>query len=237
MLDRTEQRIVGVLIEKERTVPDIYPLSENALVDGCNQKNNRDPVLELQSFQVAGALMSLQEKGWAARVDGVSRVTKWKHRVVERLGLTDAEVAIFAELLLRGPQAPGALKPRIARLGFVGEPAQIESVLQKLAGRPQPLVEQLPLRPRERDRRWRHLVGDGSEREAEAAAAEPAASGSRAPSALPERRALPAQPAQPAQSAQPERREPLPDDALAARVARLEREVAELKTRFAQFGG
>jgi uncharacterized protein YceH (UPF0502 family) len=225
MLDRTEQRIVGVLIEKERTVPDTYPLSENALVDGCNQKNNRDPVLELQPFQVAGALMSLQEKGWVARVDGVSRVTKWKHRFGERLGLGDAEIAIFAELLLRGPQAPGALKPRVARLGFAGEPAQIESVLQKLAGRPQPLVEQLPLGPRERDRRWRHLVGDGSEQQPEREAGREVGGGAAAPAALPD---LP-EPREP--------REPRPDDALAARVARLERDVAELKARFAQFGG
>src|SRR5262249_43624568 len=166
MLDRTEQRIVGVLIEKERTVPDTYPLSENALVDGCNQKNNRDPVLELQSFQVAGALMSLQEKGWVARVDGRPRVTKSNHRVVERLGLGDAEISILAELLLRGPQAPGALKPRVARMGFVGEPAQIESVLQKLAGRPQPLVEQLPPRPPGPGRRPRHPGGGGSRQQA-----------------------------------------------------------------------
>jgi uncharacterized protein YceH (UPF0502 family) len=236
MLDRTEQRIVGVLIEKERTVPDTYPLSENALVDGCNQKNNRDPLLELQPFQVAGALMAMQEKGWVARVDGVSRVTKYKHRVVEKLGLTDAELAVFAELLLRGPQAPGALKPRVARMGFVGEPGQIESVLHKLAGRPQPLVEQLPLGSRERDRRWRHLVGEGSEREAGAAAP--------ATAAAPGPRELPAPP-EPQEAPEPrEAREPRPDDPqaarvaqLAARVAQLEREVAELKARFAQFGG
>src|SRR5262249_62137568 len=117
MLDRTEQRIVGVLIEKERTVPDTYPLSENALVDGCNQKNNRDPVLELQSFQVAGALMSLQEKGWVARVDGVSRVTKYRHRVVERLGLAEPGPAGVARRPRPRAPAPGGPKARPAPRG------------------------------------------------------------------------------------------------------------------------
>ncbi len=163
MLDRTEQRIVGVLIEKEATVPDIYPLSENALLDGCNQKSNRDPVLDLVQFQVAGALMALCEKGWITRVDGSGRVTKYRHKVVERLGLTKAELAVFCELLVRGPQAPGALKPRVARMGFLGEATDVERVLQQLASRPQPLVAQLPVAPRERDHKWRHLVGDGSE--------------------------------------------------------------------------
>ena len=226
MLDRTEQRIVGVRIEKERTVPDTYPLRENALVDGCNQKNNRDPVLELQPFQVAGALMALQEKGWIARVDGVSRVTKYRHKVVERLGLTDAELAVFAELLLRGPQAPGALKPRVARMGFVGEPQQIEAVLQKMAGRPQPLVEQLPLAPRERDRRWRQLVGVGSDQQAGDAPAATAPATTTQVSASPPPRA-------PIVAAAPPPLVSVPGD-LAARVAALEREVAALKTRLSE---
>lgn len=162
-LDRTEQRIVGVLIEKALSVPDSYPLSENALLDGCNQKSNRDPVMDLQPFQLAGALLSLREKGWVVRVEGGGRATRYRHQVVERLGLSAAELAVFAELLLRGPQAPGALKPRVLRMGLHAEPDRIEAVLRGLLARPQPLVEQLPLGPRERDQRWRHLVGDGSE--------------------------------------------------------------------------
>jgi uncharacterized protein YceH (UPF0502 family) len=201
MLDRTEQRIVGVLVEKEVTVPDTYPMSENALVDGCNQKNNRDPVMELAPFQVAGATMSLLEKGWIARIDGGGRVPKYRHKVVERLALTPPELAVLCELLLRGPQAPGALKPRVQRLGFTGTPEQIAAVLEQLASRAQPIVEQLTQRPRERDRRWQHLLGDGSE------AAEPAA--------------------EPRKSAAAVETAPRPD--LEARVAALEHALAALR--------
>ncbi|MEO6594610.1 MAG: DUF480 domain-containing protein [Planctomycetota bacterium] len=162
-LDRTEQRIVGVLIEKQMSVPDTYPLSENALEAGCNQKNNREPGMELRDFQIRGALMSLQEKGFAARVEGAGRVAKFKHLVVEELRVDPKETAVLAELLLRGPQASGALKPRIARLGCHLPPEEIEALLRRLAERKPALVELLPLGPRERDRRWRHLLGDGTE--------------------------------------------------------------------------
>jgi len=160
-LDRTGQRLVGVLIEKQLSVPDSYPMSEHALVDGCNQKNNRDPVTEYESFQIAGALMALQQDGWVARVEGGGRVPKFKHRAADVLSAGDQELAVLAELLLRGPQAPGALKPRVQRLGYHAAPEAIEALLRALAARR--LVEQLPLGPRERDRRWRHLLGDGSE--------------------------------------------------------------------------
>ncbi len=162
MLDKTEQRVLGVLIEKEATVPDTYPLTENALRAGCNQSNNRDPVMDLQPFELVGAMMSLMEKGWISRIDGSGRATKYRHKVVERLGLRPDEMAIFAELLLRGPQAPGALKPRIARFSVNAEVPEIEAALQRMASRPQPLVAKLPLGPRERDARYTHLVGDAS---------------------------------------------------------------------------
>lgn len=210
--DRTEQRIVGVLIEKQRTVPDIYPLSENALVDGCNQKNNRDPVTELLPFQVAGALMSLQQKGVVARVDGGSRVAKFRHKLDEVLPGAPDELAILAELLLRGPQAPGALKPRVARMGYHAAPEQIEAQLRLMAGRKPPLVEQLPLGPRERDRRWRHLLGDGSEFAADAPAMAAGGEAAGAPPAI-------VPPGQGVDIA-----------ALAARVAALEQQVQELRS-------
>lgn len=162
-LDPTEQRIVGVLIEKQLSVPDSYPMSENALVAGCNQSNNRDPVTDYAAFQVAGALMALQHKGVVGRLDGGGRVAKYRHKLDETLACATPELTVLAELLLRGPQAPGALKPRVARMGHHAEPAAIEALLQGLAARPVPLVEQLPLGPRERDRRWRHLLGDGAE--------------------------------------------------------------------------
>lgn len=176
-LDRTEQRIVGVLIEKQLSVPDSYPLSENALVDGCNQKSNRDPVMELVAFQVSGALMALQEKGFAARVEGGGRVARFKHRVVEELHIDPKELAVLAELLLRGPQAPGALKPRVARMGCHASPEEIEAMLVALSQRSPPLVVRRPPGRHERDPRWQHLLGDGSELTEVAAA--PPETGSR----------------------------------------------------------
>src|SRR5262245_11823668 len=214
MLDRTEQRIVGVLIEKEATVPDTYPMSENALVDGCNQKNNRDPIRGLEQFQVAGALMALQEKGWVTRVDGHGRVVKYRHRVVDRLALTPPELAVLCELLVRGAQAPGALKPRVARLGFNAEPPAIEALLQKMASRPDPLVAQLPLAPRERDRRWRHLLG--TDDDVAAVATEPAAATASAVGVPPPAAAR---------------------SGLEARVAALEAEVAALRTELERLRG
>src|SRR5262245_34700596 len=207
-LDRTEQRIAGVLIEKQLSVPDSYPLSENALVDGCNQKNNREPVTELVSFQIAGALMAMQEKGAVARLDGGGRVPKFRHKLDELLHLSAAELAIVAELLLRGPQSPGALKPRVARMGCHQTPEQIEGMLRALAARSPALAEQLPLGPRERDRRWRHLIGDGSE----LAAGGPEAAAPAAPAASP--------------------RSDAPD--LAERVRVLEEQVAKLRIEIAR---
>lgn len=180
-LDRTEQRIVGVLIEKERTVADIYPLSENALLDGCNQKSNRDPVTELVAFQIAGALMALQQKDVVARVDGGGRVARYRHKLDEVLHVGDDELAVLAELLLRGPQAPGALKPRVARMGYHAAAESIEVLLRSMAGRAPALVEQLPLASRERERRWRHRLGDGSEVQEVAAASAPAPAAIAAP--------------------------------------------------------
>lgn len=209
-LDPTEQRIVGTLIEKQLSVPDSYPMSENALVAGCNQSNNRDPVTAYETFQVAGALMAMQQKGVVGRIDGAGRVAKYRHKLDESLACTTSELAVFAELLLRGPQAPGALKPRVARMGYHAEPAAIEALLQGLAARPVPLVEQLPLGPRERDRRWRHLLGDGNaaaapDADADAGVVAPMASAASSPAGD-----------------------------LAARVAELERQVRALQDDVAQ---
>ena len=161
-LDRTEQRIVGVLIEKQRTVPDSYPMTENALINGCSQSSNRDPVLALQHFEVAGALMAMHGRDVVVRIEGGARAVKYRHRIDELLGVSENQLALLAELLLRGPQAPGALKSRVARMGFHGTPQQIEEALRELAAGSPPLVTQESRRPRERDHRWRHLLGDGS---------------------------------------------------------------------------
>lgn len=211
-LDRTEQRIVGVLIEKERTVPDSYPLSENALVNGCNQSSNRDPVMSLETFEVAGALMAMHGRDVVRRVEGGGRVAKYRHRLDEMLGVGDNQLAVLAELLLRGPQAPGALKPRVARMGFQGTPDQIEAVLREMAAMTPPLCAQEPKRPRERDHRWRHLLGDGSELEAPAM------------ESVPEAVSAPASASTPASaSAAP------PADEVLQRLAALEQRVAHLE--------
>lgn len=159
MFDRTEQRIIGVLIEKELAVPDSYPMTENALVAGCNQKSNRDPEMALEVFEVAGALNALREKEWVVKVEG-SRADRYRHELTQRLDVDRNQKAVLCELLVRGPQAPGALKPRVARMGFQASPAEITAVLEGLRSRSGgPLVEQLPRIPRERDQRWGHCMG------------------------------------------------------------------------------
>lgn len=209
-LDPTCQRIVGVLIEKELSVPDSYPLTLNALVGGCNQQSNREPAMSLETFLVEGALWGLQEREFVARVEGSGRVTKYRHRMRERFALDERDLAVMAELLLRGPQAPGALKPRVQRMGLEAEPAAILQILESMGQRG--LVEQLPLGPRERDRRWQHCFGGEASADAGAEAA-PLRRAAPMPSEKPEAPSTPAS-----------------GDALAARVAELERVVAELRT-------
>ncbi len=160
MLDTTQQRIIGVLIEKELAVPDTYPLTENALLAGCNQKSNRDPDLSLEAFEISGALRALQESEWVVRGERGGRVVRYRHKLEEKLSVDEAQKAVLAELLLRGPQAPGALKSRVARMGLHGTPEAIREILDALRRRPSPLVQQLPQQPRERDCRWAHCLGD-----------------------------------------------------------------------------
>ena len=167
MLDRTQQRILGVLMEKELAVPDSYPMTENALLAGCNQKSNRDPEMSLEGFEVSGALMAMCEKEWVTRIDG-GRASRFRHEADKKIALDPKEKAIIAELLVRGPQAPGALKARVARMGFNGTPHDIEAVLRGLRDRSgRALVEQQARRPRERDQRWAHCLGPHDEAQAE----------------------------------------------------------------------
>ena len=130
MLNTVEQRVVGVLIEKELTVPDSYPLTENTLLAGCNQKSNRDPEMELDSHEIHAALTSLRASGWVTRVDSSGRAARFRHDVDTMLGLAPDEKRLLCELLIRGPQAPGALKPRIARMGAnrIGSPEVLSSI-------------------------------------------------------------------------------------------------------------
>jgi uncharacterized protein YceH (UPF0502 family) len=163
MLDRTERRILGVLLEKELSVPDSYPLTANALLAGCNQKSNREPEMSLELFEVDGALLAMQLKGWVVKTES-SRAPRYRHKIDERLALDGREKAVLAELLLRGPQAAGALKTRVPRMGFeAASPTDVEAVLLALRDRPEPLVRLLPRAPRERDARWQHCLAPADE--------------------------------------------------------------------------
>lgn len=210
-LDRTQLRVLGVLLEKELAVPASYPMTEAALVSGCNQKSNREPEMSLEPFEVTGALTALQLDSWVTRIDG-GRTPHFRHRIDDRLGLQTEGKAVLAELLLRGPQAPGALRGRVSRMGFADASADdVRRVLEQLAAGVDPLVHELPQAPRERDRRWAHRLGGGDSGESagESAGEEPPRT---APVDAPERV-----------------RDEAQADSLEARVARLERDVAELR--------
>ena len=159
-LDPLEQRLVGVLLEKEATVPETYPLTVNALVQGANQKSNRDPEMRVQDYEVEGALKSLLVKGWILEHEREGgRTRRYGHQAGQQLGVGKPELAILTELMLRGPQTPGELKTRCERMHPVGAPDEVERRLRELAQRPVPYVRQLERRPREHAARWMHLLG------------------------------------------------------------------------------
>ncbi|HZQ16651.1 MAG TPA: YceH family protein [Gaiellaceae bacterium] len=156
-LDEAQQRVLGCLVEKQRTTPDQYPLSLNALRLACNQTTSRDPVLSLDESEVRAAVQRLGQIGFARLASGPgSRAAKYRHLLDEALGLDGAETAVLAVLLLRGPQTASELKARAERLGDVGDAL---AVLERLARRE--LVEVQPRQPGRREERWAHLLGGG----------------------------------------------------------------------------
>ena len=162
-----EARVIGALIEKEITTPDQYPLSLNALVAACNQKSNRDPVLALSADEVQATVDGLMKKHLVTdRSGGVGgRVTRYRHRFCNtqfaQLQLSAREQAIVCELLLRGPQTPGELRARAARMAPLREVGEVETALRDLAAREEPLVACLPREPGRRESRWMQLfTGD-----------------------------------------------------------------------------
>lgn len=164
-LNPLEARIIGVLIEKSITTPDQYPLSLNALTNGCNQKTNRDPVLAVDEATVQQTLDDLKKRFLVSDHAGFgSRVTKYQHRLCNsefgRLQLTAGELAILCELLLRGPQTAGELRSHGERLHRFRDVAEVESTLTALAQRDEPLVARLPREPGKREARYTHLLGD-----------------------------------------------------------------------------
>jgi uncharacterized protein len=161
--DAVEIRILGCLVEKQRTTPDQYPLSLNGLRLACNQATNRDPVVDYDEATIRAALEHLSRRGWVRLASGPgSRVAKYRHLLDDALGRVPSQIALLAVLMLRGPQTPGELKQRVERLYPYGSTEEVEKALELLAEHE--LVEKLPRRPGQSQDRWAQLLG-GSEPE------------------------------------------------------------------------
>jgi uncharacterized protein len=167
-LMETEVRVLGSLIEKDITTPEYYPLSLNALVNACNQKSNRDPVMQLDEDAVRDALDGLQQHRMAGPARGAdSRVTKFEQRLQELFNFTRPEIAVLCVLLLRGPQTPGELRGCAERMHRFEALDDVQSALQKLMQRDPPLAKVLPRQPGTKESRYAHLLaGDVVEAEA-----------------------------------------------------------------------
>ena len=209
-LSAIDARIIGSLIEKQITTPDQYPLSLNALVNACNQKSNREPLMQLDEPSVKAAVDGLARRHYVVEKSGFgSRVPKYQQIFCNTefgsLKFSPQETAIVCELLLRGPQTPGELRARITRMAELPDPNLVESLLEALASRPEgALVAQLPREAGRRDSRWANLFEELPEVSAAPSTAPPAPRVSASAASTP------------------------PVD-LAARVATLEREVAALR--------
>jgi uncharacterized protein YceH (UPF0502 family) len=215
-LDPTQRRIIGVLIEKSLTTPDGYPLTLNALVTGCNQKSNRNPVMQVRDFEVEGALRALFLGEWVTNTNVGGRAIKWRHRIEHKLGLEGAPVAVLADLLLRGPQQPGELRAHASRMVSIATQEELLRVLQELMDRMPPLVRRIPRAPGERaDRYGQTLADDGP---SEAVTESPPAAETSPPA--------------PPSDASVDTATPLEE-----RVAALEREVASLRRQIERLGG
>jgi uncharacterized protein len=163
LLSEIETRVLGSLIEKDITTPDYYPLSLNALVNACNQKNNRDPVMTLDEAGVRDALSSLQEKRLAGPASGAdSRVSKYEHRLQEVFNFDRRESALVCVLLLRGSQTPGELRSRADRMHHFEALEDVVATLDRLAQRDPPLVRVLARQPGSRESRYMHLFSGES---------------------------------------------------------------------------
>jgi hypothetical protein len=210
LLDAVEARVLGALIEKDITTPEYYPLSLNALVNACNQKSNRDPVMDLGEDAVRQALHSLAEKVLAGPSRSSDhRVTKYEHQLQEVFNFNRLETAIVCELLLRGPQTPGELRSHTERMHHTEDLAEVLSVLQRLMERQPPLVKMLARQPGTKEARYAHLLSGDVEAPATTTTANAPAAGN---SANTERVAR-----------------------LEEQVANLRQEMTELKAQFADF--
>jgi uncharacterized protein len=166
VLNDVDARVLGCLVEKEITTPEYYPLSLNALVHACNQKSNRDPLMNLDEDGVRSALRALGEQALARSASGDSRVAKYEHRLAEVFNFTRPETAILCELLLRGPQTPGELRSRAERMHAFEDLSVVHSTLKHLMEREPALVKLLPRQTGNKEARYAHLLsGDVEVRE------------------------------------------------------------------------
>ena len=157
--DAVELRVLGCLLEKQRTTPDQYPLSLNALRLASNQTTNRDPIVEYDERELHEALQRLARRGWTRLASGAgSRAAKYRQLFDDALGLTADEVAVLCVLMLRGPQTPGELNQRTGRLHAFTGLEEIHETLDRLVERE--LAERLPRRPGQKEERYRHLLGE-----------------------------------------------------------------------------
>ncbi|MFP5205090.1 MAG: YceH family protein [Acidobacteriota bacterium] len=175
VLTAAQARVLGALLEKEVTTPEYYPLSLNALVNACNQRSSREPVMSLDEDDVRLALHGLEEKGLAGRARGAEgRVAKYEHRLGEAFNFSRAEAALICVLLLRGPQTPGELRSRSERMHRFDETGDVLSGLQKLMEREPPLAAMLPRQPGAKEARYAHLLSGPMESIVQPAAGEAA---------------------------------------------------------------
>jgi hypothetical protein len=158
-LTAVEVRVLGTLLEKEQTTPEACPLSVNALLAGCNQKTNREPVMDLTEGQVVDALEQLRRDVLVWRSES-ARAERWQQSVVRRWGLDRAGKALMTLLLLRGPQTAGELRTRSERMNPFASVDEVEQALRQMAAIDEPLVAELARRPGQKETRWTHLVGD-----------------------------------------------------------------------------
>jgi uncharacterized protein len=162
-LSSTEVRVLGCLLEKQRTTPDVYPLSLNTLRLACNQSTNRDPVVDYDEATIRDALRRLERRRWVRLASG-SRAAKYRHLLAEALPLDEAEQALTSVLMLRGPQTPGELKQRAERMHAFADLASVHETLERLIERE--LVLRLGRRPGQKEERYAQLLEDGGVQEA-----------------------------------------------------------------------
>ena len=221
-LTAAEIRVLGCLLEKQRTTPEAYPLSLNALRLACNQSTNRDPVVDYDEATIRDALHRLSRRRWTRLASGPgSRAPKYRHLLDEALGLPDDEVAVLCVLMLRGAQTPGELKQRTERLHPLADLAAVPATLERLIGRE--LAARLDRRPGQKEERYTQLLGED--------AAEPSASPAATPAATPAA-PPPVAPARVPISTDGPPRAPEPDpriDRIEAELAALRGEVGELR--------